>query len=184
MRYVTIPTYGRETTAPLIEVCQRVAEVVIVHTAPDPILYEGTVAVDGSGSRSIQRWWNIGLDRCDGPTLVLNDDITVTTASLEHLFDELDNADIVYLAGHRVGHRTPLTGWCYGIHPDRIRPDEAFGWWAGDDDLYLRAVAQGMKITAVDEPDIRHVRSNISFESPTHAEMAIHDMGLLHERWG
>ena len=184
-RYITIPTrYGRDTVIPLLETCTQVATTIVVHTEPDLPIFDGTQTVDDSESKSIQHWWNAGLDQCHGPTLVLNDDIIATPENLNTLFEALQTADIVYLAGHRVGHRTPLTGWCYGLHPDRIRPDEDFGWWAGDDDLYLRAVRDGFTVHAVDIPEIRHARSGVAFESDTHAAMALKDMDLLRERWG
>lgn len=184
MRYVVIPTrFNRATLLPLVEACKQVATVVIVHTEPHHAPIEGAIPVH-SESVSIQQWWNVGLDRCDGPTLILNDDIAASPEDLEQLFDALDEADVVYLSGHRVGHRTPLTGWCYGLHPDRLRPDNAFGWWAGDDDLYLRAVRDGLKITALEIPTIQHHRVEAAFENPIHAAMVEADMNLLHERWG
>lgn len=144
----------------------------------------GTVTVDDSESHSIQHWWNAGLDHCTGPALVLNDDITATPEDLVTLFDALENADVVYLSGHRIGHYTPLTGWCYGIRPDKIRPSNDYGWWGGDDDLYLRATRDGLTVAAVDIPAIQHQRSAAPFENPIHAAMVDADMTLLHERWG
>lgn len=182
-RFVVIPTrFDRVTTLPLIEVCREVAVPVIVHTEPGHPEIRGTVPVHDY-SLSIQRWWNSGLNQCAGPTLVLNDDIVAAPEDLAALFDALDDADVVYLAGHRIGHRTPLTGWCYGIRPDVIRPDNAFGWWAGDDDLYLRAVRDGLRVVAVDIPQIRHERAEVAFVNPVHGEMAQADMRLLAERW-
>lgn len=182
-RFVVIPTrFDRPTVAPLVEVCKQVAVTVIVHTEPGHPEIPGTVPVHDY-SLSIQRWWNSGLDQCAGPTLVLNDDIVATPEALTELFDTLEDADVVYLAGHRIGHRTPLTGWCYGIRPDVIRPDTDFQWWAGDDDLYLRALRDGLRVVAVDIPQIRHERVEVAFANPVHGEMAQADMTLLAERW-
>lgn len=182
-RFVVIPTrLDRPTLVPLVEAALEVAKVVIVHTEPGHEPLPGTIAVDDF-SLSIQRWWNTGLDRCTGPTLILNDDIVARPEDLTALFDALDSADVVYLAGHRIGHFTPLTGWCYGIHPDQIRPSNDFGWWAGDDDLYMRAVRDGLKVVAVDVPTIRHERVDVAFANPAHAAMVDADMKLLHERW-
>jgi len=183
-RHVVIPTrFSRQTLAPLVEACRVVAEVVLVHTEPGHAPVFGVTNVRSS-SLSIQRWWNTGLDLCHGPTLVLNDDIVASPEDLELLFDALDTADVVYLAGHRAGHATPLTGWCYGLRPDVIRPDDAFQWWAGDDDLYLRALRDGLTVTAVDVPDIVHHRGVEAFENPVHAAMVDADMRLLHDRFG
>jgi hypothetical protein len=184
VRYAVIPTrFDRETLAPLVQALQPICTVVIVHTEPDHPHIQGTVRVEDF-SPSIQHWWNSGLDQCDGPTLVLNDDIEASTEDLEALFGALDHNDVVYVAGHRIGHRTPLTGWCYGIHPDRIRPDEAFGWWAGDDDLFLRAMAENMAVAAIHLPNIVHKRIEAAFGNPVHAAMVDADMKLLAERWG
>lgn len=183
-RFVTIPTrFNRPTLLPLVLEAQKVAQVVIVHTEPHHAPIRDTTPVH-STSNSIQCWWNEGLDKCDGPTLVLNDDIIATADQLTQLFDALDTADLVYLAGHRVGHATPLTGWCYGLHPDRIRPDEAFGWWWGEDDMYQRALQAGLTITPVNIPGIRHARSETAFENPRHAAMTAHDGALYRQRWG
>lgn len=184
MKYhVTIPTrFNRPTLMPLVAEAQQIARVVIVHTEPHHAPIRGTTAIT-SDSNSIQAWWNAGLNACHGPTLVLNDDVVATADDLLALFAALEDADLVYLAGHRVGHATPLTGWCYGLHPDRIRPDEAFQWWYGDDDLYKRAVRDGLKVEAVDVPGIRHERLPVAFENPVHAAMVEQDAALFAKRW-
>lgn len=184
MRFVTIPTrFNRPTLLPLVLEAQKVAQVVIVHTEPHHAPIRGTTPIH-STSNSIQQWWNEGLDKCDGPTLVLNDDVVATSTQLDTLFAALEKSDLVYLLGHRVGHATPFTGWCYGLHPSRIRPDNAFGWWYGEDDMYRRAIESNMNVQAVDIPEIRHERSLSAFENPTHATMVEHDAILYHERWG
>jgi hypothetical protein len=183
-RFVVIPTrLDRHTLLPLVESALEVAQVVIVHTEPghDPI--PGTITLYDD-SLSIQHWWNTGLDVCTGPTLVLNDDIVAAPSELVALFDALDSADLVYLSGHRLGHFTPLTGWCYGLYPHMLRPSNDFGWWGGDDDLYLRATHSNLRVTAVDVPGIRHERVEAAFANPSHAAMVEADMNLLHSRWG
>jgi len=155
----------------------------VVHTEPGHAPIRGTVTLHDF-SPSIHSWWNTGLDQCAGPTLVLNDDIHATPEDLNLLFEALEDSDVVYIAGHRVGHATPLTGWCYGIKPDRIRPDTAFGWWYGDDDLYRRAVASNLTVTAVQAPGIEHRRVEVAFENPVHEAMVNADADLFRERWG
>lgn len=180
---VVIPTrFDRPTLVPLVDSCLQVARTVIVHTEPGHAPIRGTVPVRDY-STSIQHWWNSGLDRCDGPTLVLNDDVYATPDDLLQLFEALDSADLVYLAGHRVGHATPFTGWCFGLRPDVIRPSNDFLWWAGDDDLYLRAIQQQLRVVPVDVP-VEHRRSAEAFSNPVHASMVEADMRLLQERWG
>jgi hypothetical protein len=181
--HVVIPTrFNRATLLPLVEEAKQIARVVIVHTEPHHAPIKGTTAIE-SDSKSIQAWWNVGLNACSGPTLVLNDDIVATGEDLLHLFAALESAHVVYLAGHRVGHATPLTGWCFGLWPNMIRPDEAFQWWYGDDDLYLRAQRDGLKVQAVDVPTICHDRVAAAFENPVHADMVEADAALFAERW-
>lgn len=182
MRFVVIPTrFDRDTLAPLIEVCQQVATVVLVHTEPGHPEIPDTVTVR-SYARNIHTWWNAGLDSCDGPTLVLNDDITATAGALEALFDALDTADLVYVTG-RSG-TTPLSGWCFGLHPAGIRPDETFGWWYGEDDLYQRARTHGLRITPLDLPGIVHRRPGPMFADPDLQALAEQDRITYLRRWG
>lgn len=181
--FVTIPTrFDRPTVVPLVESASQVATVILVHTEPGHPDLPNAVNVHDY-SRSIQHWWNTGLDLCDGPTLVLNDDIVAAPSDLQLMFDALADNDIVYLAGHRIGHATPLTGWCYGIRPDVIRPDNAFGWWYGEDDLYRRAVRDGLTVAALNIPTIEHHRMEAAFAHPEHAQMASEDAVLFAQRW-
>lgn len=182
-RWAVIPTrFDRATLSPLIAAIREMATPIVVHTEPGHAPIKGTVTVR-SESLSIQKWWNDGLDLCDGPTLVLNDDIEAGPFDLLTLFEALDQNDVVYLAGHRVGHPTPLTGWCFGVQPDVIRPDNDFQWWYGDDDLYRRAVRDGLRIEAVDVPGIVHHRVAEAFANPVHAAMVDSDAKLFSERW-
>lgn len=179
---IVIPTrLDRPTVWPLIEEARQVGPVVIVHTTDTPDVPD-TITVR-STARNIHTWWNAGLDHCGDKALVLNDDIIATSSMLQLMVDALETADVVYLAGHRVGHVTPLTGWCYGIRPDKIRPDEQFGWWYGDDDLYLRAQRDGLRITPVNSA-IVHARGPVAFENPEHPAMVERDAALYHSRWG
>lgn len=178
--YVVIPTrFDRATLKPLIDVCQAVATVVIVHTVPGHPEPAGTVTVR-SDARNIHTWWNLALNICAGPTLVLNDDVTADPKSLTTMLQALDTADLVYLTGRQ--GTTPLTGWCFGLRPDRIRPDESFTWWFGDDDLWQRAHAKHLTIRELDLP-IRHVRTGPTFPDPAMQEAATWDQALYLRRW-
>lgn len=181
--HVVIPTrFDRHTLWPLVNTILEVGTPVIVHTEPGHPNVDQCINVHDY-SPSIQSWWNSGLDHTGDRALVLNDDIEATPASLTTLHTELDNNDVVYLAGHRVGHATPLTGWCYGIRHNIIRPDNAYGWWYGDDDLYRRAVRDGLRISALNIPEIRHIRQPAAFSNPVHAAMVEQDAKTYAERW-
>lgn len=182
MRYVTIPTrFGRSTVHPLIDVCRQLATVVLVQTEAGHPNVPGTVTIR-SYARNIHTWWNMGLNRCDGPTLVLNDDLIADRPSLQAMFDALETSDVVHLTGREAG-TTPFTGYCFGLHPNQIRPDESYTWWFGDDDLWQRAKAKGLTVTPLNLPGIVHAPRTHMFEDPHLQEAAQWDRDLYLRRW-
>lgn len=178
---VVIPTRFRSPQlANLIAVAKQVANVVIVHTEPHHAPVAGCVNVLDE-RRNIHHWWNTGLDRCVGPTLLLNDDIATTTEALTELLTALDDADLVTLPKDH--GTTPLSGWCFGIHPDgNLRPDPAYGWWFGEDDIWRRAT-QGDYRIAVVNADVRHENENTSAVSPEFRQQIRADRRLYASRW-
>lgn len=179
---VVIPTrFDRDTLAPLVTECMKVARVILVHTEPGHAPVRDTVTVR-SGARNIHTWWNAGLNECEGPALVLNDDVATDTGDLLAMFAALDDVDLVYAEGR--GGPMPLTGWCFGLHPDKIRPDPAFTWWYGDDDLWKRAVAEGLTTRAVVLHNTRHERPGPRFGDPAMAQVIARDEALFRSRWG
>ncbi len=179
---IVIPTrFDRDTLAPLINECLQVGRVILIHTEPGHAPVKGTVTLR-SEARNIHTWWNLGLDACDGPALVLNDDIVTDAPDILALFLALDDTDLVYAAGR--GGPMPLTGWCFGLHPDKIRPDPAFTWWYPDDDLWKRAVAEGLSARAVALKNTHHERPGPRFGDPAMKDAAERDAALFRSRWG
>lgn len=121
------------------------------------------------GARNIQRWWNLGLQTVDRlaarhgrpyAVAVLNDDVRLPDKCVATLAEALDTAGATVAfpdragrlpAGELVVNRDPdgridrrhrMTGYCYVLAgEDKMRLDEGFVWWFGDDDLERRAVA-------------------------------------------
>jgi len=178
---IIIPTrFDRPTLAPLVDICKTIGRVILIHTEPGHPPMPGTTTVH-SEARNIHTWWNLGLNQCDGPALILNDDLIATHTALETLAAELDTADLVYLGGR--GGPSPMTGWCFGLPPDKIRPDEAFEWWYGDDDMYRRAVVYGLTVRAVEAPEIVHNKV-ARFADPNLEAATVRDERLYRQRWG
>lgn len=98
---------------------------------------------------NIQRWWNRGLDYAEGHgadiCLVINDDI-VCHEPLTKLAEALRSSTATLAAPE--GFKIP--GWCYALNLRHdIRPDEAYEWWYGDWDLWLRAESDGQGVITV-----------------------------------
>jgi len=178
---IIIPTrFDRPTLTPLVKACQATGHVILIHTEPGHPPIAGTTTIR-SDARNIHTWWNLGLDQCDGPALILNDDLNVTHTALKKLATALDHTDLVYLQGR--GGPSPMTGWCFGLHPDKIRPDEAFQWWYGDDDLHRRAITEGLTVKAIPASGIVHNKV-ARFADPQLEQATIRDEHLYRQRWG
>lgn len=152
--YVVIPTnFSRtELVWGVIEEAKKVANVVLVHTEEGTAEVEGTTTVRAHDKFSFPYWINRGLDVCDGPTIILNDDIIMPSTSMERMLDALDGYDLLTLP--KLGGVTPISGWAHGLNPDRLRYDEEYNWWYSDDDLWERAKAGHYKITVADAPHV------------------------------
>jgi hypothetical protein len=135
----------------LIDEAQKVATVVLVHTRTGSDEVPGTVTVRADHVvLHFQRWANLGLDQCDGPTLVVNDDIIVDAEGMGKMLAKLETFDLVTLPGRTTA--SPLTGWCFGLRPEKIRYDEAYTWYFGDDDIWERARRDGLRAAVVNVP--------------------------------
>lgn len=175
---IVIPTrFDRHTLPDLIATASTVGPVVLVHTEPGHDEHPDATNVHDY-RRNIHHWWNTGLDACDGPALVLNDDVTATAEALRTLLAELRFADLVYVPGRHRKARTPISGWCFGIRPERLRPDPAFVWWYGDDDLYRRAASRRLVAARI----THHLRPDMG-PAPEFAEAVKADRALYEERW-
>jgi hypothetical protein len=181
---VVIPTrFDRPTIWPLLDAIRAAdATPVIVHTETG----HGDV-VDAVNlldeRRNIQQWWNTGLDACGDRALVLNDDVEARPEAIRAMFDTLDTADLVFLAGRHPHAPTPLTGWCFGLRPDVIRPDPQFVWFYGDDDLYRRAIRDELRVEMVGFVGIQHVRTGGWFADPAMEPIAEEDRQRFVARW-
>lgn len=142
----------------LIDEAKQVAKVVLVHTKPDTPEVAGTATVRADDIHlHYPAWANRGLDKCNGPTLVINDDILIDAESMSEMFRKLETADLVTLPG-RIG-TTPITGWCFGLNPNVFRFDDGYRWFYSDDQMWEEAKRDRRKI-AVANVAIVHDRGD------------------------
>lgn len=113
---------------------------------------------------NISRWWNMGLrwieemeDGDDHHVLIMNADARIGPEGVAALSHALDKNPEAVMAGPMRGkgvykNTTPgplglevrLPGYCFMLRSSaRLRFDERFRWWCGDDDLEWRAREAG-----------------------------------------
>lgn len=159
MLFMTIPTAGsrpqmlnaliRDSGLPL-------ERIVVVATRPGVELPAGIVRIDDFDPPNIQRWWCRGIDEAvrRGATsvAVINDDVRVTPQTLPALEQALHETGAAIASPSRPEfkdglHTRPLApylpriwGSLWVLRVDsKLRPDERYVWWYGDNDLDIRA---------------------------------------------
>jgi len=149
---------------------------------------------------NISRWWNRGLDWIeerddeDHHVLVMNADTRINLGGALTLSHALDTHPHVVMAGPMrgrgihvekkpgfLGFDQRVPGWCFMLTSrNRIRADEQFEWWCGDDDLEWRAREQGG--TALVGPlDFRHLGDGIP--KGNLSEIAQRDVLKFEAKW-
>lgn len=205
--WLVVPTLGTRdaTLLPLLEGAGMPA--VVVCTGPaSPSYYrraryhEGFGVVEsfsaaGGIAMNIQRWWNDGIDLAVShgadAVVVVNDDVAAAPGALLELAAHIEAGEpqapmLVWPDDpeHARGRVTSMSGWCWAIDPHRIRPDESFQWWYGDNDLELRARAMrpDSGVRAVEGLDIKHLRTDWTYERPVQHLIA-QDTRLFRSRY-
>lgn len=191
--WLVVPTLGNRDASLMPLLRDAGMPAVVVWTAPrreHGAALEADQIVDvASDPLNIHTWWNAGIDRAVDAgadvVVVANDDVAAVPGALLELAahieaDEPASPMLVWPhdAEHAKGRVTPMTGWCWAIDPVRIRPDESFAWWYGDNDLELRARAMSAvsgghgEPLAAYVPGIRHLRTDYSYDRDVSREIA------------
>ncbi len=169
---------------------------VVVHTGPViEAVGETKPIVDQGEPINIQRWWNGGIDKaveCGADVVVVvNDDVRAGEGALIELAkriqpDQYGSPALAWLHDpqHAEMRVTPITGYCFALDPQRIRPDEAFKWWYGDNDLELRARALNPApgVISVTCLDVEHLRVDCRYDRPVQ-HLIQQDRVLFRERY-
>lgn len=176
-----IPTrFHSPHLAQLIETLLPVTRVTLVHTEPGHAPVRGCKNIIDT-RRNISEWWLTGIGGRNAPTLLLNDDIQGTVEAFTAMLDALETADLVTLP--KDGGTTPLTGWCFGIRPNTLRPDPRFGWFYTEDTIWRDAEARGLRVATVDV-DVIHERANKPVIPAEFRAQVKQDRTLYLSMWG
>jgi hypothetical protein len=154
--YAVVPSYGRECVKTCLDsLVDQVDLIFLVQTRAFAIRSHPKLAClpwDPARELNISEWWNCGIKaaamtadgRAEWNVLVVNDDIIAPphlTAALSKAM-RATTAVLAYPPHPSRGDRA--AGWCFMLRGESgIRADPQFRWWFGDDDLHLRAAAQG-----------------------------------------
>jgi len=202
-----IPSNGR----PCLEQCisslvNQVDRIVVVQNGDGLIVHPDTITITDPGSdMNISRWWNLGIDYAESVvntekwnTLVVNDDVIACHNLVETLSGEmrLNSSVLCYpnqYDNHRAFHRSAgpvdlhhrITGYCFMLRGEaKLRLDERFVWWYGDDDLDWTARRLGGSLL-VPWCKVEHKFPNgTMMVYPELHEVASKDRERFIEKWG
>ncbi|WP_020135031.1 glycosyltransferase family 2 protein [Streptomyces sp. 351MFTsu5.1] len=167
------------------------------------------VVADGGADRNISRWWNIGFDLAaqhagwlgdsEWDVLVVNDDVVCPPGLVETLGARMrergaamaypDQAggqqEILHTGAAPVPLSQRITGYAFMLRGESgLRADEDFMWWAGDDDLGLRAQAAGGALLVPGIP-VEHRAPDVQTNaSPVLSAQTARDMDTFVAKWG
>src|SRR3990170_5121606 len=187
-----IPSNGRPYLEQCVSsLREQVERIIVVANGPLSNLMSQTIEgvtyiQDPEPDLNISRWWNIGIDFAESMaypaeqwnTLVVNDDVIACHNLVETLSREmrLNTSVLAYPNqhdNHRFLHRNAgpvdlhhrITGYCYMLRGEaKLRIDDRFVWWAGDDDLDWNARRMGGSLL-VPWCKVQHQAPNGSFGS-------------------
>lgn len=182
--WLVVPTLGNRDASLVPLLAGAGMPSVVVHTgARDPlrapVLRAAAKVVRGVDPMNIQRWWNLGIEnavRNDADVVVVcNDDVAARPGALLELAAHIEAGEphspmLVWPDDpvHAAPRVSAITGYCFALDPARIRPDESFSWWYGDNDLELRARAMrpDYGVQAVNVSGITHLRTGTTYDRP------------------
>lgn len=184
--WLVVPTLGNRdgSLVPLLREAQMPSVVVWTGSCAGGLpLYEDAWGTTVRGVRpdmsNIQGWWNGGIDvavqQGADVVVVCNDDVAARPGALLELAAHIEAGEphspmLVWPddPAHAAPRVTAITGYCFALDPARIRPDESFAWWYGDNDLELRARAMrpDYGVQAVNVSGITHLRTGTTYDRP------------------
>lgn len=165
--------------------------------------------VSGHDEPNISRWWNLGLDvvaqhtgwlgDSEWDALVVNDDVVcppgfvgalsgrmrATSAVLAYPDQAGGQQEILHTGAAPVPLSQRITGYAFMLRGESgLRADEDFVWWAGDDDIGIRAQAQGGALLVPGIP-VEHRAPDVQTNaSPVLTAQTARDMDTFVAKWG
>lgn len=199
-----MPTCGRDELHTCLDALRpQVDGIVLVtngpytwlgHTGDDFLLVH-----DAGADVNISRWWNLGIlevrehlwDLPAWDVLVVNDDVVMGLGSVAALQSGLRTymASLAF-PGPREQLLSPnaperITGWCFMLRGEQgMEVDESYAWWAGDNDLDVRARFRSGSLM-VPGVDVTHTAPNAyTNHIPGLAQQAGRDVEHFRQRYG
>lgn len=194
--WVTVPTAGRATLKGAIDSTGVPrSRTFIIATAYDVWIPEGCLWDGDLGETNIHRWWNRGIDACVDRgaryVLVINDDVLLGEDTVPALLAAMQDTGATLATPGDVTEPTLVTdpdkyrgrtlvGSCWLLDTSHgLRPDEAYRWWYGDDDLDWRARRDHGGVVAV-PCTFTHLHPNeLTASTPRLADLTFAD----NQRW-
>jgi len=193
-RFVIIPTRAGLTPS-LGELLDAVtaasAKPVIITNIGQNVDYPGAICVERR-RQNFQHWGNLGLEYALNATangadvfaLIINDDIRIDPAQLDRIFDQAVHSDVISMDDRPpFTPWSPMTGWLFGVRPGKIWLDEAFTFWWGDDDLWVRATRDPQLRTKLVSAQYSHDRGGKGAWDPEFDAVATADRDLFFSRY-
>lgn len=210
-KFAVIPTHNRpeQLWACVNLVAPQVDEIIVIDNASAPPMTSGDDRVnlfyDPEQPPNLSRLWNLGLGMAatfakdDGLdewyVAILNDDALPPSGWMNNVVQAMQRTGAVAGCSHPFGGQeqllgagvgpsvgTRLTGWAFVLRQPGLALDEQFGWWAGDDDLSMRARQGGGLVYAAGFP-VPNTLANSSTNGVL-AEQAARDMQAFVDKWG
>jgi GT2 family glycosyltransferase len=170
----------------------EVLPVLVDNASTPPVTdFQGVKLTDPEQPPNLSRLWNLGLaeacrlsaDSEEFAIAVLNDDLRIYPGFVRELADGLGTeAAATHPAGF-VGCAYVLRGSL--VRTGRLRFDERFRWWYGDNDLEWQARKLGGLRTVELRGVLQHLYPNASTKArPELREQAERDRQAFVEKWG
>jgi len=186
--WLIIPTATRHDYLPAIIKNSLLPEsqIVFIRTTPGKEFAKVHNLFVRSKKINIQRWWNLGIRFAEkrGAKLVavLNDDVFIAPGSLQVMASEAvkENVPLVF----PYPHTGQLAGYCWILNLKfKIRPDNRFKWWYGDNDLQMQA--QHLDRYIYVPADVKHIESgNLTKNNAELQKFAELDHYKFIQKWG
>lgn len=186
--WLVIPTSMRHKFLPEIIKNSLIPDnqIIFVRTSPGEIIGNVHNIFVKSKKINIQKWWNLGISFAENRgakfVAVLNDDVWIAPGSLQTMASEALYQKVPLVFPYP--HTGQLAGYCWVLNLNfKVRPDNRFKWWYGDNDLQMQAQLVSKYIYV--SVEVTHLESgDLTNESPLLQKFAELDHYKFINKWG
>lgn len=161
-------------------------QIVLIRTSPGESIGKVNNIFVKSKKINIQKWWNLGIKFAENRgakfVAVLNDDVWISPGSLQKLANEALLQDVPL--AFPFPYSGQIAGYCWVLNLDfKVRPDNRFKWWYGDNDLQMQA--QRVKKYIYVPVEVKHLESgSLTTNNPLLQKLAQLDHYRFIQKWG